>query len=109
MPWNSRKLKEQYFNERYQIRLNEALRAWQAEKDAFDKAEIEKATALNTAYLEEYDREKQIYQMALDGDSDYIEDAVFQWISSVELPVDISAQFEHRSRQRCVMVDLDLP
>lgn len=109
MPWNVRKLREQYFNERYQDRYNEAIAGWQSAKAAFDNAELAKAAQLNLRYIEEYDRKKLMYENALAGGLGYIEDAAEQWISSVKLPVDIATQYEYRPDERCMMVDLDLP
>ena len=108
-PWKKRKLKEQYFNEHYQDRLNAAMAKWQAEKAAHDSAEATKAMQLNAEFQEEYEQLKLSYEKALLGDADYIEAAAEQWISSVELPVDIATQFEYRLEEHCLMVDLDLP
>ena len=108
-PWKTRKLKEEYYTERYQDRFNAAIARWQADKAAFESSEALKASRLNAEYQEEYAQLKTSYEKALQGDAEYIEDVSEQWISSVELPVDIATQFEYRSDAHCLMVDLDLP
>ena len=109
VPWKLRKLKEQYFNERFQDRLNAAVLRWQTEKAAYENSEAIKAAQLNAEFQEEYKQLKLSFEKALEGDKDYIEAAAEQWIASVELPVDIATQYEYRATDHCLMVDLDLP
>lgn len=109
VPWKKRKLKEEYVSERLQDRFNAALANWQFEKANYESAEAAKAAQLNAEYQEEFEQLKSSFEKALQGDTDYIEEAAAQWIASVELPVDIGTQFEYRHEERCLMVDLDLP
>lgn len=109
MPWNRRKLREEYFNAHYQEFFDAAQNRWQSDKDSFEDMEFAKAGKLNAKYQAEYDLSKLLLEKALEGDSEYIEAASEQWIASCKLPVDISVQFEYRDCNHCLMVDLDLP
>lgn len=108
-PWKRKKLKEQYFAERFQDRFNTAVTQWQQQKASFEDAESAKAIKLNAEYQAEYESLRTSYEMALAGDAEYIEAASEQWIGSCELPVEIATQFEYRPAEKCLMVDLDLP
>lgn len=109
LPWKRKRLKEQYVEDRFQTRFDEAVAAWESAKREFDQAEEVNTEQRNREFEAEFDQAKRTYELALAGDPTYIEQACEEWISLCELPVEIDTQFEYRETDHSLMVDLDLP
>ena len=107
--WKRGRLKTEYVDSNFVDRFDYEMKRWEAARNAHDLDEQQKAAKLNAEYQEDYEDLRDAYQMALDGNTAYIESAAEEWISGCDLPVEIFTQFEYRSEDRCLMVDLDLP
>ncbi|MBQ6523696.1 MAG: DUF4236 domain-containing protein [Atopobiaceae bacterium] len=107
--WKRNRLRTEYVDAHFVDRFDSEMKRWEAERDKHELAEQIKANQLNADYQEEYEELKKAYTLALEGDPFYIEAAAEEWISEVDIPVEISTQFEYRAQDHCLMVDLDLP
>lgn len=102
-------LRQAYVDERFDERFTAATSAWETARAEFDAAEAAKAAEINAGYQEDYEAIRLSFEKALEGDTEYVEEAAEEWISGIDLPVEIFTQFEYRHDERCLMVDLDLP
>ena len=96
------------FEERVADRLDLETQLWELARAEYERQARENAPQVE-ALSEDADGLKEALELALAGDEEYIETAAEQWISSLELPFALSAQFEYDELGRRLMVDLDLP
>ena len=92
------KKKKQYIADNLQQRLAEEIAEWEA-----DKLEAE------AAYQKAYEEEKQFMLSLLQGDSNAICQAFDNWISDIELPVEIGIDYDWDEEKQTMFLDVDLP
>ena len=99
----------EYVQMHLQQRYNEAVDAWERQKDAFeaDQEEIERET--NERFDAQYQQTQDFLQQLIDGDSGPVEFMITEWISSLELPVEIDVSYQLDLEHGTVMLDVDLP
>lgn len=102
-------LRQLYVDDHFPDRFLEETKRWEREKSRFEAAEGKRIAVINERYQEEYEGIRLSLEKALEGATDYIEAAAEEWIAGCDLPVEIFTQFEYRSEDNCLMVDLDLP
>lgn len=102
-------LRKAYVDERLEDRFSAATKEWEYKRAKHDVAESIREKEANEGFLAEYEIVRTSFEKALTGDTDYVEDAAEEWISGIDLPVEIFTQFEYREETHCLMVDLDLP
>lgn len=107
--WRAQSLKDQYVQERLKDRYDQRLEEWRTCKQVFDEHESEEAARKNAQYQKEYEQDLEVLTNALEGVSEYVEDAAEEWLGQCDLPVALSASFEYRPNEGDFLLDLDLP
>lgn len=107
--WKIRKMRQEYIQQELEKRFNEEHKKWELAKSEFEQKENKREEELNTKYYSEYLKRQENLKMALEGESKYVEKAISDWLSTLELPLDFNLQYEYRKEQSCLMLDLDLP
>ena len=98
-PFYSRKLKKrQYVQQQMEVFYARALDEWEARKAAFEGENDDLALALPAAASAD---------QAVTPD--FIEQQINSWLSTLELPVDFSLQYDYDENSGVLWVDLDLP
>ena len=98
-PFYSRKLKKrQYVQQQMEVFYARALDEWEARKAAFEGENDDLALSLPAAASAD---------QAVTPD--FIEQQINSWLSTLELPVDFSLQYDHDENSGVLWVDLDLP
>lgn len=105
--WTVKKQREAYVSERLDLRFDEAKKKWQQEKESFEKKQEQIEEARNKAYLSEYNAAKDRIDRIIEGNSEYIEKEIENWLTTVTLPVEFNMQFEYYNN--ALYIDLDLP
>lgn len=100
---------DEYVNTQLPERYAEACRNWEARKAAYEQSQTVLGEQAAATAQKEYEQNKQTLENAIKGNPEYIEQEIGRWVSSVELPVEFSIQFEYNPAAGCVMLDLDLP
>ncbi len=103
--WSRRKYFKQHFEERFYKRIHE----WEEDKKAFDANQARRAKEENAKNQTKVQKRQELLGEALEGDPDAVECLAEEWMSESNLPFAASAQYEYRSEQNALMVDLDLP
>lgn len=103
------KLRKEYIETNLHIRLNQAIMAWNQEKDRFEAAEAENERKENERYIAEFNASKQYMSNLINGEDDAVSEAVESWISSCELPVEIRVDYEWNQNSNTMYLDVDLP
>jgi len=104
-----RQKQQEYYNANYQTYLQNYVNQYLAEKAAFDNSQAEAEASYNAANWENYSLQKSALERLLTNTADMVEDCVEEWLSSISLPVDISAQIEYDENSCTLLIDLDLP
>lgn len=98
-PFYSRKLKKrQYVQQQMEVFYARALDEWEARKAAFEGENDDLALELPAAASAD---------QAVTPD--FIEQQINSWLSTLELPVDFSLQYDYDENSGVLWVDLDLP
>ena len=98
-PFYSRKLKKrQYVQQQMEVFYARALDEWEARKAAFEGENDDLALSLPAAASAD---------QAVTPD--FIEQQINSWLSTLELPVDFSLQYDYDENSGVLWVDLDLP
>ncbi len=103
------KLRKDYINQNLQSRLTAAVSEWNQLKAEFEKEEDEFEISENERYKEEYAAYKQFYSNLIDGEDQAIGQAVEEWISTCELPVEINVDYDWNLDRHIMFLDVDLP
>lgn len=104
-----KKKRQEYFDVEYPKLLEEAKKNYLNSVDEFERNEQEKEKRLNTQYKEEYESQKAFLKGFIDGKSEYVENNIDAFLTSIVLPVDFSVSYEYQENTGNLMVDLDLP
>lgn len=109
LPWKKRRLAQEWVDERVDGAYRDALADWEANKANFDARQDEIEREENIRYRREWERERRCLELALAGDSEYVDDWIVDWLQGCELPVEIDVDFEYAKDDGKLMIDLDLP
>lgn len=107
--WKAKKLRMQYVDDRFPVKYEEAMKAWQAQKAAFDDSECSRKAEMDEIYQRQYEAVKECLAQTLEGNADYIENALDKWFQKIELPLDFAVQYEYDPSRNTLYIDLDLP
>lgn len=107
--WKRKKAIEEYIelraNDLYNLRLNE----YEENKAAFERNEELKAVEMNKKYIQEAEERKEEIRCLMKNDENYIESKITNWLKNIVLTVDFNVDFEYRSQQKTMYIDLLLP
>lgn len=103
------KKRQEYIQTHLQQRYNDLVEAWERQKEAFeaDQEEIEKEA--NERFDQEYQQTQDFLQLLIDGDEGAVEFMIQEWVSSLEMPVEINVSYQLDMAHGTVMLDVDLP
>lgn len=101
--------REKYVEERLEERLNLRLGEWWIRKGDFEKEARLAAAEQNVRFHDEYLAKKAEMEQALEGGKENIETAARTCFDSLDMPVDLGADFEFSNEDDVLVVDLDLP
>ena len=109
LPWKRKKQLEEWVAANLEGELARETAEWQREKDEFERRQDEIETARNQEFQSAYEKTKRELELAISGDSEYVEDWIDGWLSTCELPVEMGVDYDYRQGEGKVLVDLDLP
>lgn len=107
--WTLKKKRNEYVNLNLDTRFIKAHDNWTNEKKNFEEKQNSIEEIKNNEYNEEYKMQRKALELAISGDSIFIENAIDEWMSTIRLPVDFLLQFEYSENDKTIYVDLDLP
>ena len=105
--WALSNLRKKYVDDNFSSKHSTAMNDWNSNKKKYESAEKTLAEKKNTEYLLKYNTEKENTLKAINGEPDYIEFAIEDWLATVTLPVDFDLQYEYNEEN--LYIDLDLP
>lgn len=105
--WSVKKRREAYVAEQLEPRYAKLLADWEKGKADFEAKEDQHESNANAMYEAEYKQKADSLKAFLDGDEEYINASLDQWLGELELPLDFSVQYDYSNGT--VMLDLDLP
>jgi hypothetical protein len=59
--------------------------------------------------MEEYESQKEFMLYLINGDEEEVSEVFDSWIESCELPVEININYDWNSKDKVMMLDVDLP
>lgn len=104
-----KKKRQAYVDEEYPKLWEQENTKYLERVNEFNKNEQEKEERLNKEYKEQYDNELAFLKGFLEGKSEYVENNIDTFLSSIVLPVDFSISYEYEEFTGNLKVDLDLP
>lgn len=96
-----------YISSHYSEFAAEYVSQWEHEYANFERIQDERKAESNRRFLEEYIAAKQDLEKVLSTQDEDVLELVENWLNSVVIPADISAQIDYHNGQ--LYVDLDLP
>ncbi|HNQ67961.1 MAG TPA: DUF4236 domain-containing protein [Bacteroidales bacterium] len=107
--WKIAKLREDYINSNVDARMEEAHLKWSQRKSDFDNQEQQLENRFNQYHKDLYDSRKNELEGYLAGDTQFINFQIEKILNSLIVPVDFSIDFEYRSDNGTLFIDLNLP
>ncbi len=107
--WELKKKRNDYVQANINERFANATKAWEANKEDFDKTEKEKASNINQGYKQEYDEAIAHSKNIINGDEETINDEIEAFLSEIELPLEFNVNFSYSKSNNYLLIDLDLP
>jgi len=92
--WTNKKKRQEYCELNFNKIFPQALKEWKEKCNAIDVDLDEISTQL---------------ELSINGDENYINTSIQRALENIELPVEISADFEYIKNRNLVKIDLDLP
>lgn len=104
-----KKLRQEYVEANLQNRMNLEITKWMQDKNNFEAIESEKAQIEKEKFKKEFLKNKQYVNNILVGEENVINEAVENWISSCNLPVEIYIDYEWNQITHEMYLDVNLP
>ena len=99
----------EYIQAHLQHRYNDGVEARERQKEAFEADQEEIEREANERFEEQFQETQSFLQQLIDGDPGPVEFMITEWISSIELPVEIDVSYQLDLEHGTVMLDVDLP
>ena len=103
------KLRKQYVEEHYQSRYSAAVAEWEQSKNAYYQEQKQIEISENARFQKLYEENKAYMEALIRGDSEVVCDAIENWVSSCELPLEFNVDYEWFPERNLVFLDVDLP
>ena len=103
------KLRKQYVDEQFQSRYYAAMAAWEQNKNAYYQAQNQIRISENARFQAIYHQNKEYMEAVIRGDPDVVCNAIDNWVSSCELPLEFNVDYEWLPERNMVFLDVDLP
>ena len=107
--WDLKKKRNEYVQANINQRFENATKAWEANKEEFDRNERDKASNLNKEYQQEYDDAITHSKKIINGDEETVNDEIETFLSEIELPLEFNVNFSYSKSNNSLLIDLDLP
>lgn len=107
--WRNSGLRETFVSENLDRVYTERHNDWAARKAAFDAEEYETKQSADTSMLACHNEHMARLGKALNGDGEYIRQAVEDILKGISLPVEFAIDFDYDEEKRRLHIDLDLP
>ena len=104
-----RKLRKKYVADNLESKYANAIAAWESERDNFLALEAENRREFEALAQEDCNNQKAFLQALIDGNGDAICKELDAWITSCELPIEMSVNYEWVSESDALFLDVDLP
>lgn len=104
-----RKLRKKYVADNLESKYATAIAAWESERDCFLALEAENRREFEALAQEECNNQKAFLKALIDGNGDAICKELDAWITSCELPIEMSVNYEWVSESDALFLDVDLP
>ena len=112
IPWKLSQIKQQraeFIEQSFSRQYPELLEQWEYRRQTFEAEQTEIEQVENEQFRIEYEEERSALEAAIHGDECYIDLAIQEWLSSVELPLDFAVSFQYYPEKKLLAVDIDLP
>lgn len=108
-PWRKQQEIDDCVSSRLEQQYQAELTAWQRSSEAHSNRQAAKRKEFEAKAQCHYKKQIRRMDAAIDGNPSYIDWAVGKWLTTCELPVSVSADYDYDERARRLSVDLDLP
>jgi hypothetical protein len=89
--------------------FNDRQKQWLRLADFFEKLEDYNEVKQNQAFLEAYLEEKSKLEKHISGEDDFVMSEIDTLFSNMKLPYDLKVAVDYTNRNRCVVLDVELP
>ena len=104
-----KKLRKQFVETNLNNRYDDAMAAWESEKNDFYTFQEEQKKIADEEAAAEYERQKVFLTSLIDGNESAVSEVFDAWISGCELPVEININYDWNKDAGVMMLDVDLP
>lgn len=109
MFWKKKSLQREYVETHLPERLAYYQQQWETDRLEFEANESEQEKQQNEAFLKEYEKSKQSILSKINGEEDFINQIIEDWIGECSLPVEININYSYSQSDHVLYIDLDLP
>ena len=112
IPWKKAQInrqREEYVEKYFALRFSDQMKKWEERRSAFLMRQDAEEKRENEKFLSEYEEERVALEAAINGDECYVDLAIQNWLTSVELPLDFAVDFQYFSDKKLLALDIDLP
>ena len=103
------KLRKKYVEDNLQARYSKEVEDWEQGRRDFIQWHRNKAEEENKHYQELYEQQYGYLNGLINGDSEIVEEAINEWLSSCEFPMKVNIDYELYLNDNLVFLDIDLP
>lgn len=103
------KLRKKYVEDNLQVRYSKEVEDWENGRRDFIQWHQNKAAEENKHYQELYEEQCNYLNGLINGDSQIVEEAINEWLSSCEFPMKVNIDYELYLNDNLVFLDIDLP
>ena len=109
MFWKKKSLQREYIEAHLPERLAHYQQRWETDRLEFESNELEHEKQQNEVFLREYEASKQNILSKINGEEDFINQTIEEWIEECSLPVEININYSYSQSENLLCIDLDLP
>ena len=103
------KLRKQYVEDNLHYRLAAAISDWEMKRNNFWNFQMQKKAEADAYFAQECNEQKEFMNLLINGDDQAVSEVFDEWISSFELPVEISVDYDWVPETGVMMLDVELP
>lgn len=107
--WTLKTKRENYVSSNIENRLNEEIEKWNNDKKQFEEKENNIEKEQNKILQNEFNIQKEYLEKIINGDTEYINQSIENWLSELQMPLEFNVQFEYNHNEKKLGIDLDLP
>lgn len=107
--WTNKEKREEFVSTHLTERLEEYIKEWQKQKDAFEKRQDEREKEFNEKAQAEYDSEKQELESFLKPSDNTILQRADKLLTEIEIPFDITTRLSFNNEDGTLYFDIEFP